>query len=399
MDGIDIFLGNNPPKRLLRAFCLLMLLSLILCLFPSQIITENIMQSKLNSILNAFGGGKITLPPTSENIAAGTAIFSTYGISSDVDLRIIDGYKDTFFKIYGLLILISVLFCCLGFVISVHIINGIYRKINELYDKTKEISDGKEQTLKIKSDGEIERLTEEINILAKRSELDHTELSNERLFLQNFLSDFSHQLKTSLSAVRLNSDILSETKNLPEAEQIRLFGEIDENLDGMEELVTSALKLAKLNAQSVEYNRQNISPAEICKRAVIRISPMLRDKGICVSLSEDSTAAIPLDPLWICEAVENIIKNSADHSECKNIAIFVSEDVSTVTIEISDDGNGIPQSEIPKIFERFGKKSGSMSSVGIGMSISKRIVEDHGGEILIFSEVGRGTTFQLKFFR
>jgi signal transduction histidine kinase len=107
------------------------------------------------------------------------------------------------------------------------------------------------------------------------------------------------------------------------------------------------------------------------------------------------------DKGWLCEAVENIIKNSADHSECTEISAEVTADPIKVTIALSDNGNGISQNEIPKLFERFssGSSDRTMYSSGLGMSISQKIVRGHGGEIFVYSEEGSGARFEFVFLK
>ena len=108
---------------------------------------------------------------------------------------------------------------------------------------------------------------------------------------------------------------------------------------------------------------------------------------------------IMCDKGWLCEAIENIIKNSADHSECTEITAELTQNPAMTTLAISDNGKGIPQEEIPKLFERFssGSRDTSMYSSGLGMSIAQKIVRAHSGEILVYSEIGKGTRFEFVF--
>ena len=99
--------------------------------------------------------------------------------------------------------------------------------------------------------------------------------------------------------------------------------------------------------------------------------------------------------------VENIIKNSVDHSQCTEIKITAEEVLNTVTISIHDNGKGIAQDKIKHIFKRFGNVEGytNNKNTGIGMSIANKIITGHNGEIFIKSEQGEGTDFQIVFLK
>ena len=91
--------------------------------------------------------------------------------------------------------------------------------------------------------------------------------------------------------------------------------------------------------------------------------PILRRKNITVSLPDLSAAKFPHDKLWLGEAIENILKNAADHSGCTHIQLEVSDTPALLTLSLTDNGKGIPQSRIPALFARFSKSSsGTLSA-------------------------------------
>ena len=195
--------------------------------------------------------------------------------------------------------------------------------------------------------------------------------------------------------------MLSELDDLSQEKRDKLSDEIQLNLSSMEKLVVEAIKLAKLNANAIEYNMELNTPAEICRIALKRMSPLLRSKGIAIKEALTDDIKLMCDKGWLCEAVENIIKNSADHSECTEISIDIQENPVLVTLAVSDNGKGIPQAEIPKLFERFSSLSNdrTMYSSGLGMSIAQKIVRANGGDIMVYSELGKGTRFEFVFIK
>jgi signal transduction histidine kinase len=139
--------------------------------------------------------------------------------------------------------------------------------------------------------------------------------------------------------------------------------------------------------------------SDVFALAVKRISPLLRKRNIRINAELPEDISLVCDKGWLCEAIENIIKNSADHSECTEITAELTKNPIMTTLAISDNGKGIPQEEIPKLFDRFSKKSqdSSMYSSGLGMSIAQKIVRGNNGEIFVYSEVGKGTRFEFVF--
>ena len=195
--------------------------------------------------------------------------------------------------------------------------------------------------------------------------------------------------------------MLSELDDLSQEHRDKLSDEIELNLSSMEKLVIEAIKLAKLNANAIEYDMECNSLAEICMIAVKRMSPLLRSKSINVTENLSDDIKLSCDKGWLCEAVENIIKNSADHSECTEISLELKDDPIMITLAVTDNGKGIPQEEIPKLFERFSCRSNdkTMYSSGLGMSIAQKIVRANGGDIMVYSEVGKGTRFEFVFIK
>ena len=247
----------------------------------------------------------------------------------------------------------------------------------------------------------LRRISESADLLVSRLNSLSLRLSGEQKYLRGFLTDLSHQIKTSLAVVRLNTDILSEIDDIPEERREKLSDEIQLNLDGMEHLVVEAIKLAKLDSDAVEYDMKLCSPADACNMAIKRMAPILRKKNMTVTASLPEDIKLVCDKAWLCEAVENVIKNSADHSDCTEIKAELTEDPVMVTLALSDNGRGIAQDDIPKLFERFssGSNDTTMYSSGLGMSIAQMIMRAHGGDILVYSEPGKGTRFEFVFIK
>ncbi|EWM54986.1 sensor histidine kinase [Ruminococcus flavefaciens] len=400
MDG---FVRNGSMRRLLLIFILLLALSAGLSFLIADKCAEKIVSAQIEAELSAIGGGKFSALPDEASIAAGEEIMKEYGINRELEPKIMRCYNSVRMTVFTSLFALTALISVLWLVVSLRELAAICRDLERLRTDCIAASDNSDHHIGLygRDLDSVRRVSEGAELLLRRINHLNSKLSQEQRFLRTFLTDLSHQIKTSLAVVRLNTDMLSELDNIPEERRQQLSEEIQISLDAMEQLVIEAIKLAKLNADAVEYRMEDNSPADICNTVLKRLAPMLRKNNISVRTDLDSSVRLICDKGWLCEAVENIIKNSADHSECTEISAETKNDPLMITIALSDNGKGIPQSDIPKLFERFssGSNDRTMYSSGLGMSIAHRIVTDNGGEILVYSEESKGTRFELVFLK
>jgi len=403
MDRTDRFINNRAPKKLLLILLILLALSAVFSFFISGICADKIVSAQIRSELAVAGGGKFTDLPQDKYISEGEEKFSSYSIDRKLPPRLMKNYssvrKIIFLPMFGVMAVLAVIW----FALSLNEIMSIYSDLEKLRDECIAAADKENGVINLYGEdlGCVHRISDAAERLVNRLNSLNAKLKSEQQFQQTFLTDLSHQIKTSLAVVRLNTDMLSELDDLSSERRDMLSEEIQLNLDSMEQLVIEAIKLAKLNANAVEYHMSVCDLADVCELAVKRITPLLRNNCISVDMKLKSDTVMNCDKGWLCEAIENIIKNSADHAECSAITVELLEDPILTTIAISDNGKGIPQENIPKLFDRFSVKSNdkSMYSSGLGVSISQKIVRAHGGEILVYSELGKGTRFEFVFVK
>ncbi len=398
---MDRFISNRAPRRLLLIFLIMLALSGGISYFAAKKCADVIVSEQIKAELSAVGGGKFTGTPEESAIAEGEAILKKYSISRELPPAAMESYgkvrKAVFSLLFGLLAGVSVLW----FVIAVREVMVIFRDLEKLRKDCIKAAYDTETAITLYGEdlGTVHRVCESAEKLVECMRNTSFKLSREQEFLRNFLTDLSHQIKTALAVVRLNTDMLSELDDLPAERRDKLSDEIQLNLDGMESLVIEAIKLAKLDTNTVEYRMEAHRVSDVFALAVKRISPLLRKRNISVNAELPEDISLVCDKGWLCEAIENIIKNSADHSECTEITAELTKNPIMTTLAISDNGKGIPQEEIPKLFDRFSQKSqdSSMYSSGLGMSIAQKIVRGNNGEIFVYSELGKGTRFEFVF--
>ncbi|WP_303824931.1 sensor histidine kinase KdpD [Ruminococcus flavefaciens] len=403
MDRTDRFINNSAPKKLLLIFLISLAISACAAFFISDKCADRIVRDQIRSELSVAGGKGLTELPDEDSISAGEEIFRKYSINRNISPKLLKSYRSVrrtiFIPVYGLFAAISAFW----FFLSLRELMAIYRDLEALRNECLAAADSSEGTITLYGEdlGSVHRISDAAELLVNRLNNMKFSLSSEQRYLRTFLTDLSHQIKTSLAVVRLNTDMLTELDDLSEEQRERFSDEIQLNLDAMEKLVIEAIKLAKLDADAVEYTMEPNDVSSVCALAIKRISPLLRRKNISISKNLPQGITMLCDKSWLCEAVENILKNSADHSECTEMTADITDDPVMVRIILSDNGKGIPQEDIPKLFERFSSKSRdtTMYSSGLGMSIAQKIVRAHGGDILVYSEPDKGTRFEFVFIK
>ena len=263
------------------------------------------------------------------------------------------------------------------------------------------ISGDRNARIECDDEGELYRLFHEVNSLATILNAQAENEGKSRKFLQNTISDISHQLKTPLAALNIYNGIIqtgAETNDIP---TVREFSGLSEQeLDRIETLVQNLLKIAKFDAGTIviEKNQENISEMmeDVKKQFAFRIG----QEGKELVLSGNDSLSFFCDRNWVIEAVSNIVKNALDHTgEGDGVWVEWKRSASIIQITIKDNGKGIHQEDLHHIFKRFyrSRYSKDTQGIGLGLPLAKSVVEAHGGTIEVDSRIGVGTTFVINF--
>lgn len=274
-----------------------------------------------------------------------------------------------------------------------------YDRLNELNDYLSlvcagnynlDIADNTEGELSILKNN----LYKVITILKSQNEA----LAADRIHLADSLADISHQLKTPLTSMMVMADLLRKEKSQDKRDEF--ISVIENQLDKIKWLVTTLLKISRLDAGTVIFKNEVHSCDDIISTAVAPFLVMLELKGIELQC-EVPDFLLCVDRRWTIEALENIIKNCAEHTQSGGKISITGESTNLSSIiRISDNGCGIAPEELPHIFERFYHGRGSSDdSVGIGLALSKSIFERENAEISAKSKEGVGTEFTVKFYK
>lgn len=308
-----------------------------------------------------------------------------------------------YFKVKNVELFILLFSLCM----SMSIVISVYRYFKEenriLQDAVMQIKDyiSGNQNARIECDeeGELYKLFHEINSLVSILSAHAKNEKKAKKFLKDTISDISHQLKNPLAALNVYNGIMQEeAKNLSTIREFTVLSE--QELDRIETLVQNLLKITKLDAGTIIMEKSSENVYEmLCsiKRHFLYRAEQEEKK---ISLCGDDTVTLLCDRNWMIEAISNIVKNAFDHTQKGGfINIECNQYASIVQVIIKDNGSGIHPEDLYHIFKRFYRSrfSKDTQGIGLGLSLTKYIVEAHGGTIEVKSELGIGTTFIVNF--
>lgn len=217
--------------------------------------------------------------------------------------------------------------------------------------------------------------------------------------LADSVANISHQLKTPLTSATILMDNLNENPDMDQVTRQHFMSEITRQLTSMSWLITTMLKISRLDAGVVELERTQLNVRSLVEEALQRLEIAAEWQNVSFSVHIPEDAGMLGDKKWMTEALINIIKNAVEHSPDGGVVEISGEQNDVYTeIDIKDHGTGIGEEERRRLFDRFyNGTSAKEDSTGIGLSLAKEVVERQGGYITIDSVQGGGTAFVLKF--
>lgn len=338
---------------------------------------------------------------TMEEIDMGKKVTNKYQYTKSLPIAVVP-YAAKTAKDIKMIMLIIFFMSSIGVLFLIYIeYEKIFRRVNQISRTAEEAVEGNIEEIQETGEGDFARLSHNFNSMTKRLKLTIEAQGEEKLFLKDILSDISHQLKTPLASLMILNDIMLKRKNTPEKLE-EFLEKSKEQLERMEWLIISLLKMAKMEFGSIVFDIREGYIDETIGKSLSILKPLAQegDKEIIIH-EHDVRIKLLHDEKWLSEAFTNIIKNCIEHTERGGkIEIQTNETPLMISISIKDNGEGISPKDLPYIFERFYKARGSKSSsIGIGLSLAKAIIERHGGEIVVKSKLKEGTEFIITFLK
>lgn len=276
------------------------------------------------------------------------------------------------------------------------------KKINQITQYINQIKNRKyDLDINENSEDELSNLKNELYkitvMLKEESEISKKDKDN----LKMSVEDISHQLKTPLTSITIMLDNLKDNPNMDENTKQKFIFEISKQIDWINWLVISMLKLSKLDANVVQFYEEKINLKKFIDEIIKNLEIPIEIKNQQIVIEGNQNASFVGDYKWQQEAVTNIIKNCIEHNK-ENGKIYIKYEENTLftKITIRDEGEGMTKEDLKHIFERFYKgKNSSENSVGIGLALAKNIIEKNNGMISCKSELYKGTEFVIKYMK
>ncbi len=274
------------------------------------------------------------------------------------------------------------------------------RLMEEAVDQVQAFLDG-DTDVRIACDeeGEIYRLFHVVNTLAAGLNAQLSKKNQEKEFLKDTISDISHQLKTPLAALNIYNGLMQDgTENMAD---IQAFAALSEKeLDRMEMLVQNLLKITKLDAGSIVFEKHMESVSEMMEESREHFMYRAKQEQKYLIYSGDEDVRLLCDRSWLMEAIDNLVKNALDHTkQGDTVSVTWQQFSSVVQIRVRDNGSGIHPEDLYHIFKRFYRSrfSKDTQGLGLGLPLAKAIIEAHDGTIEVESTLGQGTNFTVNF--
>ena len=275
------------------------------------------------------------------------------------------------------------------------------RKIESIINYIEEINKGNYNlNIEKNTENELSNLSNELYKITVMLKEQAETSDKDKNVLQTSLEDISHQLKTPLTSISIMLDNIRENPQMDNNTRQEFIHEISRQVEWINWLVISLLKLSKLDSGTAIFKMQEINVQELINNVIQNLAiPLdIKQQNIIVN-TNSKNASFMGDYNWQLEAITNIVKNCIEHTpENKNIYISYEQNNFYTKIVIQDEGCGINSKDIKHIFERFYKGQNSSSdSVGIGLALAKSIIERDNGYIICSSENEKGTRFEIKY--
>ena len=359
----------------------------------SNIINNSYEQKIIDNDSYLIGNLLTKYPNLKEDIISSYLIKDNYEIGDNL----IKEYNLITIKNNNIIILLYCLISALLlFIINFIYIRNIYKKIGKIDKYMNNIlNDDYSINIKDYCEGDISNLKNDIYKMTIKLKEQSELLIKEKKYLEETLQDISHQIKTPLTSMYMINDILTNESNENIKKEFLIKNK--NQIERIEWLVTSLLKLSRLESGTIKLKKEKINLKELIDKAIEPINVLLELKNIKLTKNIEDVN-LDVDINWTVEALLNIIKNACEHTK-DEIEIIGSTNPLYTEIKIIDNGVGISKKDIKHIFERFYKGNHNKESIGIGLNMSKKIINLQNGLIEVSSKEGVGSTFIIKLYK
>lgn len=274
-----------------------------------------------------------------------------------------------------------------------------YRRIAELSADIDRILHGEDHvSLNEYAEGELGILQSEVHKMTIRLREQKQSLVDDKIYLADSLADISHQIRTPLTSINLLVSLLSDP-GITDERRGELSRELYRLLSRIDWLITTLLKMSKLDAGTVQFNSETVPMAELIRKSTESVAIPMELRGQELKVTADGSFIGDIG--WTAEAIANIVKNCMEHTpEGGRVSVTATDNPLFTEIIISDNGRGIAGEDLPHIFERFYKgKNSADNSFGIGLALARTIITTQNGTIKAENVLPNGAKFTTRFYK
>ena len=282
----------------------------------------------------------------------------------------------------------------------------IFEEVNKIYEtlqdlKMKGLSFSKKKIDKIPNP--LKKINEELHVYASKKERQITDLKRSERFRREFLADVSHELKTPIFAAQGFVHTLIDGAVNDEKVRDKFLEKAAKSLDGLDALVRDLVALSQMETGEIKMNRTKIDLSQIVAEVVEQLEKKAESKNITISIfpKNNIPVLVNADTFRINQVFTNLIENAIKYGNDGGKVNIIFESAQKYwKIYVKDNGPGIPEEHLGRIFERFYRveksRSKDMGGTGLGLAIVKHILAGHRSKILVSSKLEKGTTFSFK---
>ncbi|MFB7893181.1 MtrAB system histidine kinase MtrB [Microbacterium sp. NPDC056044] len=281
------------------------------------------------------------------------------------------------------------------------VLRSVTTPISEAADTSAKLASGRlDVRLEVRGEDELATLGRSFNAMADSMESQIKELADLSLVQQRFVSDVSHELRTPMTTIRLAADMINDQREDFDPATARAAELLNAQVQRFETLLTDLLEISRYDAGSVQLELEPTSLAHLAEDVIGSMQQLAEQHGTDVRLvAPGGYSPVDMDPRRVRRVVRNLLGNAIEHGEGRPIVVSVDSNQQAVAIGVRDYGMGMKPDDVEHVFDRFWRADPSrkrtIGGTGLGLSIALGDAKLHGGELAVWSELGRGTNFVL----
>lgn len=364
---------------------------------------NNINERIIGNIVNQYPKAEADIinsiyKESDENEALGEKILDKYGYGKAYNMSGNINFQQhlKYFLVNNLVVFVAIMILIV-FIVSVLIrygFNNLERlsvNIENLINDKYMIDDD------YKEEGVFNRIYSDLNKLSRSLNIKLRNLDKEKESIKGLVTDISHQLKTPLASLKLYNSLLIE-EDLDEEERMEFLTTNKKSIDKLHNLIDSLVNISRLETSMISIKKENKDIKNTLIKAIDSVRVKASLKNIDIIVNDFESKIIRHDTKWTEESIFNILDNAVKYTNINGkIEVEAYETINFYRIDIKDNGIGIDKKEFNNVFKRFyrSEEVNELEGSGVGLYLSRKIVESQGGNIIVDSKKGQGSKFSL----